>query len=239
MAEWFQVLQITLVQLSPNNRKIKVTVQRGRRQRKMKVSEEGFVILLLIYYTPDCPLLCLRSHYRGEEASWAGGPDVSRAPADPVHHSAHHEPVELHQHQWWEYLLEWLCQWDAGQGRGVTCASGSRKRYRRNLPPPRSGHFWPACTLEKSASILKWNVHIHSHLLLADRVGCFFFALFLNRDWRWCTECRLPTLTNLRRNWELLKRSWKSIPKTGYQCRTNGLGSLESKNWSYFQAALS
>lgn len=56
MAEWFQVLQITLVLLSPNNRTIKVTVQRGRRQRKMKVSDEGFVILLLIYYTPDCPL---------------------------------------------------------------------------------------------------------------------------------------------------------------------------------------
>lgn len=46
----FQVQQISLVQLSPSNRKIKAMAQRGRLQRKMKVSDELLVLLLLRYY---------------------------------------------------------------------------------------------------------------------------------------------------------------------------------------------
>lgn len=48
----FQVQQISLVQLSPSNRKIKATAQRGRLQRKMKVSDEllEIVVLLLLRY---------------------------------------------------------------------------------------------------------------------------------------------------------------------------------------------
>lgn len=51
----FQVQQISLVQLSLSNRKIKATAQRGRLQRKMKVSDEllEVVVLLLLRYCTD------------------------------------------------------------------------------------------------------------------------------------------------------------------------------------------
>lgn len=47
---------------------------------------------------------------------------------------------------------------------------------------------------------LKWNTHIHFHFVLAHMIVCFSLFCLLNRDWHLCTECKLPTLTNLRRN---------------------------------------
>lgn len=190
-------------------------------------------------HTLDMILNIIRAVFalvRGEEAARAGGPDISTAPARPLLHSCPHEHVERHQHQCWDYLVEWLCQWDAGQGRGVTCAGGSRKRHRGSLPPYRSHHFWTAGTLEEAHHSHQFQVecvHTIIDLLLADVVGwlfVFLLVLFVNRSWCWYSECRLLILTSLRRNWELLKKSWTSITKTGSQCHTSELASLGSKS---------
>lgn len=54
----------------------------------------------------------------------------------------------------------------------------------------------------------------------------------LCRGWHSCTECRSPTLINLRRSSELLRKSWILTTRTGFLCPTNALGSLESKDTS-------
>lgn len=73
-------------------------------------------------------------------------------------------------------------------------------------------------------SIRTFTADVHAYLSFSG-----FSGFSLCRGWRSCTECRLPTSTSLRRNWELLKKSLILTPRTGYQCPTNALVSSESK----------
>lgn len=77
---------------------------------------------------------------------------------------------------------------------------------------------------ENKISLRTFKADVRAYLSFSG-----FSGFSLCRGWRSCTECRLPTLTSLRRNWELLKKSLILTPRTGYQCPTNALVSLESK----------